>query len=482
LPAKTASEAETVLSSEAIQQNAPEFRQALAVSASDDVSTQVRLQHPESFGLLGSLAGHRFYALRADKVVTIYIKAYDPYTIELYDGVIFQFFRIKNGTIISGNSHEERFSKAPQERVSLSVDSFSYTYEAGNLGFMYRMTERGDLALTVGENPVAYLWGTMDEQARRGMSIQSKSDRETLSEQIAHTQNDIAANCPNGAINEDCADTMIARNQMMEELGQAPPDRAGEEFVARRLQRLQEHNAEVVAASNDMLTQYTQAYAAGIATNQLRRSEPRSRSASSTDAYNGVATSPANIATASHGSAGQVFGSLPAGVGTPAQRQFWANKCEEQRNDGSPAAQGCEQTRSTIRAAPSVVAVKGAGGISTSSGSSNAGSSSNATDVPLLHAENCISTIGGARDSFRNRCGFTVIVAYCVENLASHPWACTRGSGAADTISPGGTMDGDAGLADENYKGVLKFRFVACRGGLGTLAVLHQQGTIGTCN
>lgn len=69
--------------------------------------------------------------------------------------------------------------------------------------------------------------------------------------------------------------------------------------------------------------------------------------------------------------AAPAFGPLPLGIGTPAQRSFWAARCQDLANDGSPAARGCQQTRSVLRAAPAMPApALNVGGLSHDGGSS----------------------------------------------------------------------------------------------------------------
>jgi len=59
---------------------------------------------------------------------------------------------------------------------------------------------------------------------------------------------------------------------------------------------------------------------------------------------------PRTIAT--RPSTNAAFGALPAGIGTDAQRNFWASRCQNQAKDGSPAAQGCEQALSNFQHQP----------------------------------------------------------------------------------------------------------------------------------
>ncbi len=183
------------------------------------------------------------------------------------------------------------------------------------------------------------------------------------------------------------------------------------------------------------------------------------------------------------------FGALPEGVGTQQQRQFWASRCQNQANDGSSAAQGCQQTLNTLKGQPAQVAQAtrapplNVGGLSQNG---RAGGSTMGTQIgqmttasgnthPELIASQCIATKPGSRGTLVNRCGYTVQYTFCVAN-SGNAFACPNmpnsnghydmGSGS---LGPGAEDSAPALGQNDNAQTSLRIISFACRGALGTV-------------
>lgn len=175
------------------------------------------------------------------------------------------------------------------------------------------------------------------------------------------------------------------------------------------------------------------------------------------------------------------FGPLPSDMGTPAQRQFWASRCQNIPNDGGSAAQGCNQTLLSLGINPSsrpapVSSGRNAGGLASSSSepSDYASTKSDRGHRAELLANQCVRTeFKSDGQVFTNGCSATIGMAWCHEG--SNCPGDNPGKGQLSIeLKPGEhyTSWGNVGL---------QLRFGACRRPSGYVTVKLAAGNHVQC-
>jgi len=170
------------------------------------------------------------------------------------------------------------------------------------------------------------------------------------------------------------------------------------------------------------------------------------RKLSSPGLSNGTGVSPTNPSYVT-----AFFGPLPNGIGTPAQRAFWAQKCENRPNDGSMAAQGCQQSRQSLNVSPAPTPAKmttagltkGGGNPGYLSSGSSTRASQAATQIHCISMREAPGTGGGVWQVV-NACSFSVVGNFCYAD--SSAMGCVNHGGGFGTIPAGGT----AGVSPPN--------------------------------
>lgn len=178
-----------------------------------------------------------------------------------------------------------------------------------------------------------------------------------------------------------------------------------------------------------------------------------------------------------------VFGPLPPDMGTPAQRQFWASRCQNIANDGGGAAQGCNQTLQAMGISPSsqpssVSSGQNTGGMAYSpSQGSRAQSSTTGSQANQVAAFDGTRCVAFSQGTFTNRCSVAVWVTFCVVGGDGSSWTlCNKQSfGATNPLSPDGSDAGPRGQG-------ITVHWRACEYPAGYMKNVWDGGTmIGNC-
>ena len=475
--------------------------EAIAASLSQGSSGPSQLTHVEEWGLLGKLIGHRFYTTSKNEIVPFDFAVLDKNTISWsYKGSTpVGIRRIGKNRFLHLIFSDGQIHKYPEDTVILNDYSFTIKHTS-----RYSLDEEGNLDIVLYEEfsdrteeiRVKYYF---DTKMSNGKALHQElvSVKASYPIQLSQVRNDIKNKCPGDKSNVnpnsdlDCYVVLQTERDIRKNMGEDTSN----DMITRRERQVAEERAakqEQIAQQNQaMMSQAIQQYAVGA--NAIAQARGARRS---TPARSNV-TNDYSAANNAQQTRSTEFGALPGGVGTPSQRQFWADKCANLPNDGSSAAQGCQQTRQMLHLQPVASPPTGSaarfpvGGVTTSGsvsptiGDYGAGTSIGglSSDKPELHAEQCISATPGHSASFHNRCAFEVAVTFCVTNPSEpNALSCSGNGGGSDTIEAGGDTMTAAQLYNPDHRGPFGFRFAACRGGLGNIPVLRQQGINGICS